>query len=204
MADLWNIHLEPWIIADGNYDHFIRGQTAEFALQFWSKCLRPALSRGRNCQAQGDQYEVTAKVITSASDVCVIDFGLQAYRPETAPISSRVWKHVSGRIGLGIDQYDYFEFLYKRPEIPPLIYSWEIKAITMGSAPYILAKNNKLWIIDESRQQEQDVESTNCPRPPDFKYIKEGNSLHATHCIWFILRCALLDVPPKRHSVTAK
>ena len=207
MKSSWDIKLSPWVIADGNYGDFVRGQRAEFALEFWSEALTNSPRCERVCVMNGDSYDVTAEVIASLEDAWVIDFGLRAYRDEAPMLASRAGDFVSGSLSIGVDPFFYFERLCERTEIPPLVYSWEIASITMVTTPLVPVRAGLLrrrWIPDESKRQEQEVEGTDCPSPPDFTYVQEGKGLRPSHNLWFRLRCELLDVPPKRNSMTAK
>ncbi len=67
------IGLSSWVIADGNYPHFKRGQRASFALTFYapdplslpSDTLSmdpPAVDRPSMQHLEGSEYLVTAKV----------------------------------------------------------------------------------------------------------------------------------------------
>lgn len=41
-------------------------------------------------------------------------------------------ERVSGVICVGVDPFFYFEYWAERPGVPPLIYEWDVEAISMG------------------------------------------------------------------------
>ena len=68
------IGLSSWLIADGNYSHFKRGERASFALAFdpansqlgippdWLSVNPPGVNRTSICHVEGSDYVLTAKV----------------------------------------------------------------------------------------------------------------------------------------------
>ena len=138
----------------------------------------------------------------------VIDCGIQVFasRSVELPDGIDVGAMVSGAIGLGVDPFDYFEDLAKRPGIPPLIYTWEISAIHRQGAPWLkgerttesgewgmapgVSVEGEAWTRDPSRREWIEIDRTDAWRDD------EGYGE-------YLLTCRQLDVEPKRTRVTA-
>lgn len=137
--NLWNIGIESWIIQDGNYPDFRKGQLAEFALFFQPRSLlREAKSSEPDAMLiKESDYIVNAKVVFVGRESWVIDFGLLAYTNQPPPKGIKVGSTFSAEIWLGIDYYLYFQALSKVESVPPMIYTWNIQKILMQTAPFI-------------------------------------------------------------------
>jgi hypothetical protein len=145
------IGLSSWVIADGNYPHFKRGDRVSFALAFYAPdplripedCLSinpPGADRVSLRQLEGSYYLVTAKVthILDYDGWWVIDAGIPMYRAgmPTNDITVGCW--LRGTINLGVDPFDYFERLSRYYVAPPLIYDWDVKKIGLETTPIML------------------------------------------------------------------
>jgi hypothetical protein len=133
--EIWNIGLASWIIQDGNYPDFAKGQVAEFALQFSiveGEFSQAGLGDVHSCHLYGSSYHVNAKVVYVDQDLWILDFGLLAYGTNP-PEGITVGMTISANILLEIDYYLYFESLSKNDNIPPLIYSWTVEQILLGT-----------------------------------------------------------------------
>jgi hypothetical protein len=161
----WTIGLAPWIIIEGDYDHFKTGQHRRFAavfdplnLSLCSGIVRSAVMLGR-CRAQ-----VTAEVTFKSDSVWVLNLGdISAYNNSQPPSNIEVGQFLQGDIGLGIDPCDYSEYLHDIPGIPPLVYEWEIERIETATAPYVETIDKlgqKMFIPDESKFVSSTVDST--------------------------------------------
>ena len=71
--DTWDIGVDPWIILDGNYPNFWRGQTAKFAVEFWyesfglsSEPTKRAHRRTTGGHSTITSYEVNAEIVPVA------------------------------------------------------------------------------------------------------------------------------------------
>jgi hypothetical protein len=213
IVNQWNIDLSPWIISDGNYRHFSRGQVAHFAVELFVQSLeRSARPEKQADHLEGSRYRVSAEIVYLSDRAAVVDFGLQAYwdrhgEPDTRiPEGATVGSFVCGEIGLGIDPYPYFEQPYKLPGIPALIYTWHIDAITMNWAPYIHGADptgRPCWVADESKIVREAVERTDGPTP--VRYIPGEwhdtplgpmRPIHSTHWVSCTLHCTRLPAEP--------
>jgi hypothetical protein len=67
----------------------------------------------------------------------VVDFGICAFQEFKPPDGLSAGSFVAAEIYLGIDPFFYFEYLYKRPNMVPLVYSWKIRAIERQTAPFV-------------------------------------------------------------------
>jgi hypothetical protein len=190
-VDEWWIGLSAWVIQDGNYADFHEGQEAEFAVEFHPE---EGLSLG-NAPAEvtvlalaDDSYDVVGRVVAVLDNAWVIDFGLRAYQAKKPPDAVQIGGLVRGRIRLGLDPFFYFEDLAKRPEMPPLIYSWIIAEIRRQVAPLIL--KGGVWVRDPERHGWE--------RQPKTDAWQDDDGVAE-----YLLTCRLLDLPPKDRSSTA-
>ncbi len=195
----WHIGVSPWIIQDGNYTDFHRGETVDFALEFFPHALRSvdALATEARHVDEG-VYRIRARVVVSESEVVVIDFGVCAYREHLRRFPRRRFPRgslVEGEIDLGIDPFMYFESLNESPWMPPLVYKWRVDRILKSTAPLIngtTPDGGRCLIRDESRRTVEEIEHTDAwgderpivsPRRSAFRYI---------------LVCTRMDAAPQR------
>jgi hypothetical protein len=198
--DQWRIHLESWIIEDGNYPDFVRGTTVEFAVELFTKNLRPSSERIHRARAiEGDGYEIIGEVIYGRRGIWIVDFGLLAFGGSKTfgglrlPERIRRGDYVTATGALGIDESSYFEHFSKREDIPGIIYTWRIDRICMQTAPFIeyhSPEGPRLLMRDEDQLGYKDIERTDAGHD-------DGG--HAE----YLLYCTRLDVPPKHSSATA-
>ncbi|HOI53830.1 MAG TPA: hypothetical protein PLP01_01140 [Phycisphaerae bacterium] len=194
MSDPWKLNLASWIVQDGNYGDFAKGDECEVALEFWAKTLELTEQSQPRCTWVTDcYYDVVARVVLCQKDVWVLDFGLLAYR-ESSPLEGLAagdW--VTGRIGLGIDPFFYFERLHALPGMPPLIYSWTIERILLQTAPFVEATTpgiGNVLVRDESKRGYRNIDKT------DAWHDDGGNAE-------YLLECCHRDIAPKKTSRTA-
>lgn len=183
--NLWHIGLSAWIIQDGNYNNFAAGDTYRFALEYYAekKLVRSQDPIGLIHQDDA-HYQATGRVCFVASDVLVLDFGgLLAFREDSVPHYMKIGTIVSGEIYLGIDPFFYFEDLYKRPGIPPLIYEWELQEIMMETAPYKRNASRNAFVRDASQLHRIPLTKT------DASNDDNGNGD-------YVLICRKTDAPP--------
>jgi hypothetical protein len=192
---IWNIGLESWIIQDGNYPDFRKGQIAEFALFFQPRSL---LKKAESDELQATliheaEYNVTAKVVYTGRESWAIDFGLLAYTNQPPPSGMKVGSIFSADIWLGIDYYLYFQALGKIDAVPPMIYSWNVRQIQMQSAPFIKTISTvpgrlfgkEIFVRDPELLAYKEIEAT------DARNDDEGSAT-------YMLMCEKREVLPKR------
>jgi hypothetical protein len=158
MADLLEIGLDSWIIADGNYDDFSVGEVRSFALEYCNAEPLKQIEVGDCSMAPlGDgHYQVNARTTFVDDRWAVIDAGILAYRELHG--SSQPPRQFAGDIWLGVDPFPYFERLALRSSAPPLIHDWRIHRIAVETAPRILSGG--MWIFDPAKLHRSDVQTT--------------------------------------------
>jgi hypothetical protein len=189
------VGLSSWVIADGNYPHFKRGDRASFALVFYASdplripedCLSinpPGVDQAFMRHLEGSRYTVTARVthILDYDGWWVIDAGIPMYRAGMPTNEIKVGCWVSGTINVGVDPFDYFERLSRYYAAPPLIYDWDVKKIEIETTPII--ESGRMRTRDQSRREWREVEDTKA---------RTGGFVDE-----FVLHCTKLDTPPRR------
>jgi hypothetical protein len=181
--------MSAWVIQDGNYPDFAVGQRAEFALEFYAaEQLRPGRGPGTAVSLGDARYEISATVTTVREDAWVIDFGIQAYRESPPAPDIEVGSDVAGIVYVGIDPFSYFERLAHVPDMPPLVYTWDILDIRRIMAP---SKESEVSAAGE---------------PLRFEHLSSTDAWHDDNygVAEYVFDCQLVDVPPKRTSSTRR
>jgi hypothetical protein len=181
-----DIYLSGWIIGDGNYGDFRVGERRKFALEFWVRSpLARSQEEGISVRGQSDHsYDVVGRLIFASDDVWVIDCGVLAYSDREKIEDCTVGDFVRGDVQFGVDPYFYFEDHYKIPDIPPLIYEWQINSIEQDTTPYILSNDGSAYVRDESRRSHRSVRGTH----PSLIKPDRGSE--------FVLYCSKLGTEP--------
>lgn len=207
MIETWNIGLDPWILSDGNYDDFRKGQDAEFAIEFYPKILKAAGAGPKTAKcSHGDEYVVDGEVVAVLEDAWVIDVGLLMFQSQTPPEGVVPGTWISGTVNIGVDPFFYFEELYKIQSIPPMVYSWNIRRIIRELCPLIEGIDPRIgqcWVPGESRMIREEVDGTDAPTPPGVGHIIDDGPPRPTHSSYYVFECEKLNVAPKRNSATA-
>jgi hypothetical protein len=185
MAD-WSLSIAAWVIQDGNYPDFTKGQRAEFAVELYApEGLTRTDGGARSAVADGGGwYSIDGTVVAVTDGACFVDCGILVY-DERPPKGVAPGDGVRGRVLLSVDHYLYFEVLAQQPEIPALIYTWDLRRIRRETAPYVLNEAQTMWVRDESRRNLVETQATDAWSDDDG---------HAG----YVFDCRLLDVPPKR------
>ena len=188
--------MSSWIIADGNYTHFKRGDRANFALAFspanspfgippdWPSINAPGADHASMRHIEGSEYLVTAKVTNVLEDDSwwVIDAGVLMYRHGKPPNGIRPGCWVTGNFYVGVDPFDYFERLSRYHAAPGLIYDWDVTKIELETTPVI--ESGPMRMRDRARRGWREVDDTKA---------RTGGPVDE-----FVLHCARLDNPPRR------
>lgn len=182
----WLIGLPSWVIQDGNYVDFMVGQRRRFALQFFSDGFGDADVGARDAKPLADfSYEVSGQVVVAKRDLMMIDFGLLAYADVRGPGPAHgAW--VTGRVGLLVDCYSYFEIHAKKRGVPPAVYAWTVTGIWQQTAPFIPAEDARSWKRDLDRLGWRWLDRTDA---------WDDDDGHAE----YLLRCRLEADEPTRH-----
>lgn len=180
-AEHVDVLLAQWVLEDGNYDDFVVDTEREFALDFhvpWDMPLRhdDRMTVGFRSLGSYADYEVTADVVHADKYAVVLDFGLRAYCQTVFPVEGRgvrVGDRVSGRLSLGVDPFDYFEYLAPKRGLPPLIYSWHVTGLQIDVTPriempvddpryppHVPQGEGPFWIPDPARETWHEIERT--------------------------------------------
>lgn len=184
-----NIGLGGWIIADGNYPGFRKGEEAKFALEFRSeKGLTPTTRKEKTLKPLHEVrplYEVSGLTIYANPKAWVCDFGLLTYR-ETSKMPDWADTGVSctGSAYIGVDPFDYKERLHKLSGMPKLTYLVAIRRIFRDTTP-LIEKNSRppVMMRDPTRTSYEEVEATGTPRDNR----RRGPSDH------FVLECDIIQ-----------
>jgi hypothetical protein len=138
------VYLPSWVIQDGNYGDFSRGDRAAFALEFHApRPLTAFKSEGSDApslsHAGGEafRYAASGLVVHRAETWWAIDFGLMAFREEAPPQGIRRGDWVRGEIELSVDPFFYFENLAHEADAPALIHGWTVEKIEKNTTPII-------------------------------------------------------------------
>jgi len=184
----WDIGLSSWIVQDGNYDDFETGQVVDFALELYSKAIRADETKQKSAKDLGRaMYSITGEIIYLTPDVWVLDFGIRAFQESKPPEGFVVGSFVAAEIYLGIDPFFYFEYLHRRPNIPALIYSWNINSVRQQTAPFVETRDpsgRKMLIRDETKHGFKAIKKTDA-------WTDDGGNAE------YVLSCVQLDAPPK-------
>jgi hypothetical protein len=186
MKDPFFIGLPSWIIQDGNYADFKRGDQAAFALEFASIESFTAAS-GKEVALErlhGSIHRIVGKVIhVREAEWWAIDAGIRMYREGRPPQGVEEGCWVSGEAYIGVDPFQYSERHSRHHTAPGLIYDWTINKIEINTAPYIKVEAGHR-IRDPARPGWREIEATNA--------WNDGTSAD------YVLHCKLLDNPPRR------
>jgi hypothetical protein len=170
----WVFGLSAWIVQDGNYADFARGQVAEFAVEFEFDDLEIVEAATRSATLLRDSdYAIAGEVVFTDGDAWVVDCGILVYN-ELPPPGSRAGAGVTGTALLGVDPFMYFERLNRLPGMPALVYTWEITGIrrlTAGGG-YVDVEATDAWSDDDGSAE-------------------------------YLLECVKVNKPPKQDSSTA-
>jgi hypothetical protein len=183
------VGLSAWIIQDGNYGDFARGDTVAFAVEFYAPeklaVSQPGDVATPSLRAvEASLHEIRGRVVHVADDWWVIDIGVGIFCEETPPADVRVGSWVRGTVNLGIDPFFYFERLVRQSNAPPLIHEWMIKKVEMQTAPFVEIRP-RVMQRDPERTGWKDIHMTDAWGDDDG---------HAD----YILHCQRLPAPPRR------
>lgn len=190
VMDRWKIGISSWIIQDGNYPDFCRGQIVEFAVEFYPEQFAYTNRRAKRIEhLRDEQYEASGEVVYSTADQWVLDLGILVYQDSKPLAGAKPGVYFAGKVNLGIDPFFYFERLCKMPNIPALIYTWKIEQILRQTAPF--KNQNGLLIRDPDKLGWTEIDATDA-------WKDDGGNAS------YILECSKLEHEPKHTSRTAQ
>lgn len=189
----WLIGMSAWIIQDGNYGDFAVNQRAEFAVEFYDAeplVRSDAPPPAAVSLADGAWYEVSTTVTAARQNAWVIDLGIQAYREQAPPPDIEVGCTAVGVVYLGVDPFPYFERLANLPDMPALVYTWDI----LGTRRLVTGSDDASELKpghDRPAARLEPIEKT------DAWHDDDGGVAE------YLLLCQLVDLPAKRTSATS-
>lgn len=181
--------LSAWIVQDGNYGDFERGQRIEVAVEVYFERVEIVAAGTPACmRLEGAMHSITGAVTHVSPGVWVIDSGVQMYCDAPRPAEIAAGMMVHGRAFVGVDHFAYFERFANQPSVPPLIYAWRVKRVLRQTAPFVEIDGVRRRAPEESAWQE--IERTDA-------WVDDGGYAE------YVLECELLAESPKRSSATA-
>jgi hypothetical protein len=187
MKDHFFIGLSSWIIQDGNYVDFKKGDQAAFALELNAITALDVIQPGARAPSlehlHSSIYRILGKVIHIRDcEWWAIDVGVLMYRGGRPPPDAEEGSWVTGEVYVGVDHFAYMERFSRHHTAPGLIYDWSIKKIEIQTAPFIKVDERSM-ARDPERLGWRDIEATNA--------WKDGVAD-------YVLHCELLENPPRR------
>jgi hypothetical protein len=182
------IGVSAWVIQDGNYRDFRRGDRTEFALEFYPQ-TDSAVSDANDEQAPSrvhlgaNVYHCKGRVTYVSSDWWVIDVGVLLYRAQRPPQGVRQGWRFDDEIHIGVDPFFYSQRLSRHHEAPGLIYDWEITKIELLAAPPMEIPQGRA--VDPEGPVWREIAATNAWQD------NGGRAEYALHC-------ACLNGTPRR------
>ena len=193
MTSCFKIGLSCWIIQDGNYPDFKRGESAAFAVEFSpASPLSQTQIQGRpvtSIQSVGGCHHTILGEVVHVREVewWAIDVGILMYQNQKPPQGIEVGCWVRGEVCLGVDPFFYLERLSRHHTAPALIYDWRIAKIEIQTAPFIatLQGNGGYFERDPEKLGWREIAQT------DAWHDDEGRAE-------YLLHCELLESSPRR------
>lgn len=164
------IHMDAWIIQDGNYPDFYQGGIQRFALLAFPENHQKLKGESKSIhKTDYGQYDLVGKVVWQNQQVTVLDFGLRAYIEMDLTKEYGVGDYITGSFMMTIDYYYYFEVLSKINGIPPLIYTWKIEDIALNQVPFIQKKegNYLVFVRDATKIKFASIPATDAWKDDD-------------------------------------
>ena len=189
--DRWVVGLDAWVIQDGNYGDFRRGDRVELAIEFSTEAVTsaPAMSVGIVSDLGEGEYDAVGTVVYSDRSLWIVDIGICAYSELPPDLDVVAGSRVRGGFKLEVDPFMYVEQHARSPAVPPLVYTWQLEQIRRQAAPLVETASGH-FERDRSRWSWSAVEATDA-------WNDDGG--YAT----YLLECVRLPEPPKRTSATA-
>jgi hypothetical protein len=189
MTGLLAVGLSSWIIQDGNYGEFARGDQAAFAVEFYGSHELATFTPEDTpmfslINAGAPLHRVSGQVVHVADDWWAIDVGMVIFRTEMPPRNVRPGSWIHGAVELGIDPFFYFERIATQPDAPALIYDWTIEKIEMQTAPLIEVRP-RLMERDPERLGWKEIDRTDA-------WNDDGGRAE------YVLHCKRFPVPARR------
>lgn len=172
------VGLSAWIIMDGNYGEFQKGQRAAFALEFYDETSLRIAEHRSDCfmrHESGSSYQVGGCVTHISENWWAMDFGIPVFQNALPPKDVRPGTWLEGRVYIGIDPFFYFEQISHFDDAPDMIHDWIIERIEMQTAPFVDAGGN-LMVRDPTMSGWREIPQT------DAWNDDNGSAEYLLHC----------------------
>jgi hypothetical protein len=181
------IGLSSWIIQDGNYSDFKRGDHSAFALEFHVPSGLSVIEGSGTAVSfehlHDGTYQIVGKVIhVRDCEWWAIDVGVLMYQAGRPPPDADEGSWVEGEAYVGVDHFAYMERFSRHHTAPGLIYDWSIQKIEIQTAPFVKVDERQM-VRDPKHWGWREVDATDA--------WKDGVAD-------YLLHCERLDNPPRR------
>ena len=181
----FEIGLDAWIIQDGNYPDFKTGTIVPFAVEAVLTRLDAGAENRQYLTPKGHgRYDFAGRITYMHEDVYGLDLGaLQTYTSPRAEIDPRGgrsdWEWIEGELLLGVDPFFYAQEYWDLPNMPALIYPWQIEAIDSETTPWQLTTDSHGGVIQSRVEGERSFRRVGAT---DAWKDDDGNAHYVLHC----------------------
>jgi hypothetical protein len=181
------IGLSSWIIQDGNYSDFKRGDHTAFALEFRAPSALSLVEGSGQAVSlahlRDSTYRIVGKIVhVRDCEWWAIDVGVLTYQAGRPPPGAEEGSWIEGEAYVGVDHYAYMERFSRHHTAPGLIYDWTIEKIEIQTAPFIKVDERQM-VRDPERLGWRQIDATDA--------WKDGVAD-------YLLHCERLANPPRR------
>jgi hypothetical protein len=121
------LHLDAWVIQDGNYADMSVGTLFESALEFEAVEIAAAGESAPTVHRANADYAVSGELKYVWRRVWVLNFGLRAYAERLEWDRDEHW--LAGTVRLRLDAFSFREGLASLPGIPAMTYKWSVTGL---------------------------------------------------------------------------
>ena len=222
LPEIFTLHINSWVIEDGNYDEFSVGQVLEVPLEPWIQSARVEVVPGhRGIWDHGNGHHTVAGTVVAIaggslaeSRAWTLDTGIFLCREEPPPYSfdsgtsAATWQvgdFVKAEVDLAFPQPYPCEGLCKLEGMPPTVYRWRVEAIDLDTTPRTARGGIDIRYPPSYRRIEYTSRETRRQLLPLTGRGYGPGWVNAG----YLLHCRLLPVPPRyldpnKDALTAK
>ncbi len=184
MADHLVVGLSSWIVQEGNYGDFARGDRAAFAVEFYAarawREIAP-LAAPALVHSWGAFHAASGRIVHLDDEWWAIDAGTVMFRKERPPPHARLGLWVQADISLSIDPHFYCDMLAHKADALALVHDWRIEKIEIQTAPLL----RSIGVRESAKLGWREIAKTE---------VWEDDEGHAD----YILHCRRQDGPARR------
>lgn len=160
----WRFGLALWLIED-SLSNIEVGEVQHLALQIHFKdCTKSESTLKQATSTGSSNYQINGEVTNLVERMLVIDFGLRAFG-YIKPISDKLndiqlGSFLSGNAYLGFNMERY---LLKQPNMPSLVYTWQVDRIFKETIPLIPGRDKsgkKIATLDTAKTTYEEITKT--------------------------------------------